>query len=242
MMVLPLRTRAASCLRVRAASSISLGRLGGLLRDAQSAEQLIAIHDQHATSFNQRQVASCWQRLGSCARSTPPADQRQIAARLKPLLDTTLDQLRWPNFGAPSVAATAVGAAKCGVGRQPPWDALWARLADRAVERMPDLQPHHLSMTVWALAKACGDGAPPALFAAVEAEAERRGLGEFDAQALSNLAWAAARAGAPVPHLFMQVAEEARRRRLAGFSPQAIANTVWAFSAAGEAALNSRAS
>ena len=39
-------------------------------------------------------------------------------------------------------------------------------------------------------------------------------------QALSNLTWAAARAGVPVPRLFTAVAQEACARNLHDFAPQ----------------------
>ena len=185
----------------RAASQIPLPRLGGQLGEARSTDQLMALHAKHAASFDQRHVARAWQQLGKLSRGAAPAQQRSAAAALTPLLETTLDQLHWPTFGAQAVASTASGAARCGVGRLAPWSELWSALASRAAERMTEFKPHELSMTLHALAKV-GGGSTSAeavqLWQAADAEVARRGLCDFDAQALSNITWAATRAGAPV--------------------------------------------
>ena len=207
----------------RAASQIPLPRLGGQLGEARSADQLMALHAKHAASFDQRHVARAWQQLGKLSRGAAPAQQRSAAAALTPLLETTLDQLRWPTFGAQAVASTASGAARCGVGRLAPWSELWSALASRAAERMTEFKPHELSMTLHALAKVNGGSTSAEvvqLWQAADAEVARRGLCDFDAQALSNITWAATRAGAPVPRLFTAVAEEACARTFDGFAPQ----------------------
>ena len=222
----------------RAASQIPLPKLGGQLGEARSADQLMALHAKHAASFDQRHVARAWQQLGKLSRGAPPAQQRSAAAALTPLLDTTLDQLRWPTFGAQAVASTASGAAKCGVGQLEPWSDLWSALAGRAAERMTEFKPHELSMTLHALAKVGGGGTSAEaveVWRAADAEVARRGLRDFDAQALSNITWAVTRAGAPVSRLFTAVADEACARNFHDFAPQAISNLVWAFSTAGEA-------
>lgn len=222
----------------RAASQIPLPKLRGQLGEARSAEQLMALHARHAASFDQRHVARAWQQLGKLSRGAPPVQQRSAAVALTPLLETTLDQLRWPTFGAQAVASTAAGAAKCGVGSRPPWSDLWTALAGRAAERMTEFKPHELSMTLWALAKAGGGGTSAEaveVWRAADAEVARRGLRDFDAQALSNIAWAATRAGVPLPRLFTAVAQEACARKFHDFAPQAVSNLVWAFSTAGEA-------
>ena len=189
--MLAIRSRLRRPLRpyVRAASQIPLPKLGSQLGEARSAEQLLALHARHAASFDQRHVARAWQRLGALSRGAPPAEQRRAAAALTPLLETTLDQLRWPTFGAQAVASTASGAAKCGVGSRPPWSDLWSALAARASERMTEFKPHELSMTLWALAKAGGGGTTEAVevWRAADAEVARRGLRDFDAQAPCTL-------------------------------------------------------
>ena len=76
-----------------------------------------------------------------------------------------------------------------------------------------------------------------ALYSAISAEALRRGLGGFIEQALSNMAWAVAKAGHSSPALFSAISAEALRRRLGGFNEQDLSNTAWAFAKAGISAL-----
>ena len=69
----------------------------------------------------------------------------------------------------------------------------------------------------------------PELFDAISAEVVRSRLGGFNAQNLSNTAWAFATAGHEAPELFDVISAEAMRRRLGGFDEQALSNTAWAF-------------
>ena len=73
----------------------------------------------------------------------------------------------------------------------------------------------------------------PELFAAISAEAVRRGLDGFNEQHLSNTAWAFATAGHEAPELFAAISAEVVRRRLDGFDAQGFSNTAWAFAKAG---------
>ena len=75
----------------------------------------------------------------------------------------------------------------------------------------------------------------PELFHAISDEVVRRRLGDFNAQGLSNTAWAFATAGHEAPELFAAIAVEVVRRRLGGFNEQELSNTAWAFATAGHA-------
>ena len=87
---------------------------------------------------------------------------------------------------------------------------------------MTEFKPHELSMTLHALAKV-GGGSTSAeavqLWQAADAEVARRGLCDFDAQALSNIVGGHPR-GRARAQLFMAVAEEACARAFDGFAPQ----------------------
>jgi hypothetical protein len=61
----------------------------------------------------------------------------------------------------------------------------------------------------------------------------RRRLGDFHSQALSNTAWAFAKAGHASSELFKAISAEVVRRRLGDFNPQHLSNTAWAFATAG---------
>ena len=64
----------------------------------------------------------------------------------------------------------------------------------------------------------------------------RRGLGDFNAQDLSNTAWAFAKANRAAPALFDIISAEVVRRGLGDFNKQALSNTAWAFATAGHTA------
>jgi len=63
----------------------------------------------------------------------------------------------------------------------------------------------------------------------------RRGLGGFNEQALSNTAWAFAKAGHSSPALFHAISAEVVRRGLDGFNEQDLSNAAWAFAKMGHA-------
>eukprot|EP00899_Mesostigma_viride_P016485 jgi/Mesvir1/24838/Mv22076-RA.1 len=72
------------------------------------------------------------------------------------------------------------------------------------------------------------------LFAAVEVEVGNRGLREFTAQNISNMAWAFAKAGREASGLFGAVQDEVLGRGLDSFNPQNVSNLVYAFATAGK--------
>ena len=66
-------------------------------------------------------------------------------------------------------------------------------------------------------------------------------LGEFNAQGVTNLAWAFAAIEHPAPALFDQIAAQSPTR-LDEFGPQGLSNTLWAFAALGHPAPHRRGS
>ena len=59
-------------------------------------------------------------------------------------------------------------------------------------------------------------------------KAAKRRIGDFNAHALANAAWAFATAGFPHAELFVVLAKAAKRR-IGNFRTQDVANTAWAF-------------
>jgi hypothetical protein len=93
------------------------------------------------------------------------------------------------------------------------------------------LNPQALANTLWAFATA--GVAAPALFGAIDAEAQKK-IATFSPRALADTVWAYAKAGLEAPLLFEAVALEASKR-MAAFKPQALARTAWAYAAASDA-------
>ena len=58
-------------------------------------------------------------------------------------------------------------------------------------------------------------------------------MGDFDAQALANMAWAFATVGQPDTRLFTALARTAKQH-MAVFNVQNLANTAWAFAKLGQ--------
>ena len=109
------------------------------------------------------------------------------------------------------------------------------RLLRRTVELVDSCESRSLSNIAHGLAKCklVRSEEANALFVAVAEAAVRDGLRGFNAQALSNTAWAFATAGVSAMPLFAAVAEAAVRDGLRGFRPQELSNTAWAFATAG---------
>eukprot|EP00899_Mesostigma_viride_P016486 jgi/Mesvir1/24839/Mv22077-RA.1 len=72
------------------------------------------------------------------------------------------------------------------------------------------------------------------VWAPVEVEVGNRGLREFTAQGISNMAWAFAKAGREASGLLGAVQDEALGRGLDSFAPQSVSNLAHAFATAGK--------
>ena len=108
-----------------------------------------------------------------------------------------------------------------------------APVCEQTVQMLPELDARQVSNIAHAFAKAglLGIGPWERVWEALP-EAVRRRLGNFNAQALSNTAWAFATVGHASPDLFKAISAEAVRRGLGGFKEQALSNTAWAFAVA----------
>ena len=111
-----------------------------------------------------------------------------------------------------------------------------APVCEQTVRMLPELRARVLANIAHAFAKAgmVGTGPWESVWEALP-EAVRRSLGDFDPQALSNMAWAFAKSRLAAPALFDVISAEAVRRRLGSFNERALSNTAWAFATAGHA-------
>jgi hypothetical protein len=103
-------------------------------------------------------------------------------------------------------------------------------IAVQAVQRACELEPRTLATLAHSYAKA--HIAVPANFWQAIAQQAQLLIADFNAQDISNTAWAFATAGVPAPELFAAIAAHAQPR-LAEFKAQELSNTAWAFATAG---------
>ena len=112
-----------------------------------------------------------------------------------------------------------------------------APVCEQTVRMLPELDARKVANIAHAFAKAgmVGTGPWQIVWAALP-EAVLRTVVGFNAQDISNTAWAFATAGHATPDLFDAISAEALRQGLGGFNAQDISNTAWAFATSGHAA------
>ena len=110
-------------------------------------------------------------------------------------------------------------------------------VCEQTVRMLPELDARQVANVAHAFAKSrlVGGGPYQGVWVALEEMARRR-LGGFDAQQLSNTAWAFATAGFKAPDLFDIISAEVVRRGLDDFNEQDLSNTAWAFAKVGREA------
>ena len=204
-------------------------KINKLIIDATGARGLLGLYERHGTSFNDVNLATCWNRLGKVRGSERSWLRSDDGARLLALREQTTDQVR--TLGARELSNTAHGIAKLDL-RGTAWGSLWKELEEAALARRSEFEPQALSNTAWAFATA--SRATPPLFDAIAKESVGR-VRKLAPQALANTAWAFATAGHAAPVLFDAIGMEAAGR-VRELNPQAMANTAWAFATAGHTA------
>mmetsp|Transcript_16551 Transcript_16551/g.58788 ORF Transcript_16551/g.58788 Transcript_16551/m.58788 type:complete len:443 (-) Transcript_16551:21-1349(-) len=158
-----------------------------------------------------------------------------IAARDTDAILDLFDQ-RGPDFNEVNLAtalhrlarATKRSGGRKAQRREPRVDAI----VDWATVRMSKKwRPRSLANACWSVVRIGGRDSAAALLAKVANEAPRR-MRQFNAQELSNTAWAFAKWGFDAPNLHAAIAEEAPKK-IADFKAQELANIAWAYSRAG---------
>ena len=107
-----------------------------------------------------------------------------------------------------------------------------APVCEQTVRMLPELDARKVANIAHAFAKLVGSGPWESVWRALP-EAALRSLGGFDAQGLTDTAWAFAKAGHTSTELFNAISAEVVRRRLEDFNRQHLSNTAWAFAKAG---------
>ena len=204
------------------------------LARAESASEVLRLHADHGSAFNEIHLATCWSRLASTSQKQGRASS---AGDLAPLRQQTV--VLADTLGPRAIASTAHALARlghfsgAGTSDGDEWDALWRALGVAAALRVAEeggaaFGPQGLSLTAWAFAKASAGQAPPqALLDAIAVAAIPR-LHEFKAQELANLAWAYGKSEHAAPALLDAIAAAASPR-LDDFKSQELANLAWAY-------------
>ena len=112
-----------------------------------------------------------------------------------------------------------------------------APVCEQTVRMLPELNARALANVAHAFAKAglVGTGPWQIVWTALP-EAVLRTLVGFNAQDISNTAWAFATGGHAAPYLFDAISAEALRQGMCNFKDQGFSNMAWAFATAGYAA------
>ena len=204
-------------------------KLNALISGEARARELLDLHTQHGSSFNNVNISTIWSRLGRVTPAELGWLRSDDGARLLALREQTSRQvLSLEPRGRVTVAHALAKLAF----PSPAWDCLWKRLEGAVLACTSKFNTQDMANSVWAFAAA--GHAAPALFDAIAVEAAGR-VSEFKPQELANTTWALATANHAAPALFDPFVAEAVGK-VSEFNPQNLANTAWAFAKSGHTA------
>ena len=201
------------------------------------AADLVRLEASHGAHFDAVHMSTFWQRMGRIARTHPQTGE--WASANAELLATsrarTLQML--PAMEPRAVVGIAHGIASLSVESGPPWDEVWAPVADALLGHVDALNTQDLSNTAWALSRAKYGATPlyDAIASRLEVAAAAGDDGPLMPQAIANSLWAFSAAGVSAPSLYDALAAFATPR-LADFKAKELSQLAWAYAKADHAA------
>ena len=140
---------AVAALHTRAA--LDTRKINKLIIDVTGARELLGLYEQHGTSFNDVNFATCWSRLGRVRGPERTWLRSDDGTRLLALREQTTDQVR--TLGARELSNTAHAIAKLDF-RGAAWRSIWKDLEGAALARRSEFEPQALANLAWAFATA----------------------------------------------------------------------------------------